>query len=274
MLSFVKLCNQNKKFSRLTGVKLEEFLEIVKKVRPLWEKFQKSKKVSGRSSKLKTLEDEVLMLLMYYRFYVSFQFLGLLFDLDESNVCRHIHRLEPMLASVIKIKKNRELSQDCLEEILIDATEIQIQRPKKKQKEFYSGKKKKHTIKFEIQTDTSGKILNISKAYCGKTHDFKIRKTSEHVPKDVTILADSGYQGLQGIHPKTILPHKRKRKSKLSAEQKTHNRALSSKRVSVEHVFAHLKKFKILGSTYRNFRKKLHLRFNIISGIYNLRFEA
>ena len=87
-----------------------------------------------------------------------------------------------MLASVIKIKKNRELSQDCLEEILIDATEIQIQRPKKKQREFYSGKKKKHTIKFEIQIDTSGKILNISKAYCGKTHDFKIRKTSEHVP--------------------------------------------------------------------------------------------
>jgi IS5 family transposase len=179
-----------------------------------------------------------------------------------------------MLASVIKIKKNRELTQNDLEEILIDATKIQIQRPKKKQKEFYSGKKKKHTIKFEIQTDSSGKILNISKAYCGKTHDFKIRKTSEHVPKNATILADSGYQGLQGLHPKTILPHKRKRKSKLSVEQKTHNRALSSKRVSVEHVFAHLKKFKILGSTYRNFRKKLHLRFNIISGIYNLRFEA
>ena len=28
MLNFEKLCNQNKKFSRLTGVKLEEFLEI------------------------------------------------------------------------------------------------------------------------------------------------------------------------------------------------------------------------------------------------------
>ena len=153
MLSFVKLCNQNKNFSRLTGVKLEEFLEIVNKVGLLWEKFQKSKKVSGRKSKLKTLEDEVLMLLMYYRFYVSFQFLGLLFDLDESNVCRHIKRLEPMLATVIKIKKNRELTQNDLETILIDATEIQIQRPKKKQREFYSGKKKKHTIKFEIQTD-------------------------------------------------------------------------------------------------------------------------
>lgn len=33
-----------------------------------------------------------------------------------------------------------------------------------------------------------------------------------------------------------------------------HDTALSSKRV--EHIFAQLKKFKILGSTYRNFRKK------------------
>jgi hypothetical protein len=78
-----------------------------------------------------------------------------------------------MLAPAIKIKKSRELTQNDLETILIDATEVQIQRPKKKQREFYSGKKKKHSIKFEIQTDASGKTLNISKGYCGKTHDFK-----------------------------------------------------------------------------------------------------
>ena len=127
-------------------MKSGEFLEIVKQVQPLWENFQNSKKVSGRSSKLKTLEDEVLMLLIYYRSYVTFHFLGLWFDLDESNIYRHIKRLEPMLASVIKIKKSRELTQNDLETILIDATEVQIQRPKKKQREFYSGKKKKYSI--------------------------------------------------------------------------------------------------------------------------------
>jgi len=66
MRSFDKLCNQNRNFSRLTGIKLDEFLKIVEKVRPLWEKFQRKKKVSGRHSKIKTLEDEVLMLLIYY----------------------------------------------------------------------------------------------------------------------------------------------------------------------------------------------------------------
>ena len=273
MLSFDGLCNQSKKFSRLTGVKLEEFREIVRKVRPKWNAFQQKKKVAGRNSKIKSLEDEVLLVLIYYRFYVSFQFLGALFGLDESNACRHLKRTEKMLASVVKINKNKRLNQSDLETLLIDATEIQIQRPTKKQRKFYSGKKKRHMMKFEVITSANGKILNISKGYNGRTHDFKIRKMSEHLPRDAVVLADSGYQGLQKIHPKTILPHKRRRKCPLSPEQKAHNTALSSKRVAIEHVFAQLKKFKILGSVYRNFRKKLHLRFNIIAGIYNLRFS-
>ena len=65
-----------------------------------------------------------MLLLIYYRFYVSFKFLEMLFDLDESNICRHIKQLEPMLADAIKISKNRELTQLDLETILIDATEI------------------------------------------------------------------------------------------------------------------------------------------------------
>lgn len=49
MLSTDKLCNQSKKFSRLTGVKQEEFRGIVRKVRSKWDAFQKKKKVSGRN---------------------------------------------------------------------------------------------------------------------------------------------------------------------------------------------------------------------------------
>ena len=70
------------------------------------------------------------------------------------------------------------------------------------------------------------KIISISKGYSGRTHDFKIRKMSDHIPKDVQVLADSGYQGLQKMHPKTILPHKRRRKRPLAPEQKALNHAL------------------------------------------------
>ena len=117
MLSFERLSNKEKNFSRLTGVRLDEFREIIRKVRPKWTEIQKRKKVSGRSSKLKTLEDEVLLVLIYYRFYVSFQFLEMLFDLDESNICRHIQKIEPILAGAIKINKNRTLTRSNLETI-------------------------------------------------------------------------------------------------------------------------------------------------------------
>ena len=83
-------------------------------------KISKEKKVSGRPSKIKTLADGILLVSIYYRFYVSFQFLGMLFDLDESNICRHIQRLESMLADIIKISKNRELSQSDLETIRLN----------------------------------------------------------------------------------------------------------------------------------------------------------
>jgi len=257
-------------FARLTGINIAVFRRIVEKVRPEWDKLCRKKKCHGRNSHLKSLEYEILLVLFYYRSYTSFLFLGMIFNLDASNVCRHIKRLEPILAKVIKINKNRRLSQSEFETLIVDATEIQIQRPCKGQRKFYSGKKKKHTMKFEILVNSKGKIIDISKCYPGRTHDFKIKKLERNLPLNSQVLADSGYQGLQKIHKNTILPHKRRRKIPLIYEQKIHNRELSSKRGRVEHVIGKMKKFKILSSVYRNFRRKLNLRANIIAGIYNL----
>jgi hypothetical protein len=53
------LKKQTVNFERLTGGKLNSLKEIVEKVRPSWEEIQESKKVSGRRSHLKTLEDEI-----------------------------------------------------------------------------------------------------------------------------------------------------------------------------------------------------------------------
>ena len=86
------------------------------------------------------------------------------------------------------------------------------------------------------------------------------------------MLADSGYQGIAKLRTNSIVPYKRPKGGILTDEQKTHNRVLASRRITVERVFACLKKFKILGSVYHNFRRKRHMRFNILSGIYNLKF--
>jgi hypothetical protein len=159
--------------------------------------------------------------------------------------------------------------------IIVDVTEINVQRPKdkKKRRQKYSGKKKRHTSKFEVQINKKGKIVNISDEYGGRRHDFFIRKSEDPMPRDAEKIVDLGYQGLQKRTKNVLIPYKKSKKTPLTDEQKQHNKSVSSDRIAIEHVFAKLKTFKILGTVYRNFQKKLHLRFNIISGIYNLRFS-
>ena len=90
-----------------------------------------------------------------------------------------------------------------------------------------------------------------------------------HWVKETTCFVDSGYTGIGKIHKGSKLPKKRKRKSKLTQEEKKENREISSLRVSNEHAIGFVKRFKILSEKYRNRRKRFCLRFNLIAGICN-----
>ena len=171
-------------FKRLTGLKHEEFQQIIKKLAPLWEKkYEAKKKVSGRPYGLESLENHLLCLLLYYRCYTTQLFIGFLFNLDDATISRSIRRLEPILVKIVAIKKQRSLSEKEIEKLIIDATEQQIHRPKKGQRKYYSGKKKLHTIKTEIQINGAGRIVNISKPCPGKKHDIALRKSHDPLLK-------------------------------------------------------------------------------------------
>jgi len=129
-------------FKRIAGVSVSEFESIAKKCLVAWKKKEKAKKLSGRPPKLKGLKNHLLSLLIYYRTYITYEFLGYLFSVDETTVMRAIKKLEPILVKAVAIKKDRTLSADDLTVVLIDATEQPINRPKKGQKKYYSGKKK------------------------------------------------------------------------------------------------------------------------------------
>jgi hypothetical protein len=116
----------------------------------------------------------------------------------------------------------------------------------------------------------AGKIIDVSKTTPGSVHDITIRRNGSHLPRDADKYGDLGYQGWQKESSNVHLPHKKPRDGKLTAQQKLENKEHSKIRIAVEHQFARLKKFRILGETYRNFRKKHNLRFNIIAGIVNL----
>ena len=141
----------------------------------------------------------------------------------------------------------------------------------KKQKNYYSGKKKCHTQKAQVIINQ--KTLEIiATAFCnGKKHDFNLFKENyAGIDKEIMCLADSGYQGLSKIHQNSETPAKNSKKKPLTAEQKETNRLLSQRRIFCEHVIGKLKIFRILKERYRNRRKRFGLRFNLISALYNL----
>ena len=104
----------------------------------------------------------------------------------------------------------------------------------------------------------------------GRQHDFRLFKESKtRINPETSIIADSGYQGLQKIHANTRLPKKKSKRKPLSKEDKKINRKISSQRVLNENVIGVVKRFRILAEKYRNRRKRFGLRFNLIAGIYN-----
>src|SRR5436305_11608839 len=143
-------------FRQLTGITPVVFDRLLADLTPRYEQAEAMRKNrpdrrrqpgAGRKHSL-ALADRLLMLLIYYRTYTTHAFLGFLFGVDDSAVCRNINPLQPLLAGLFRIPERRvELRPDEVRELFFDATERPTRRPKRRQREFYPGQKKRHAIK-------------------------------------------------------------------------------------------------------------------------------
>jgi len=140
----------------------------------------------------------------------------------------------------------------------------------KKQKYFYSGKKKRHTLKSQLVVDKKSQKIICTAFSNGKRHDFRLFKESKtRIHPDISVLTDTGYQGIQKIHAQSTLPKKKTKKNPLTKVDVKNNRQLASERVLNENVIGVIKRFKIIADRYRNRHKRFALRFNLIAAIYN-----
>lgn len=223
---------------------------------------------AGRKPSLATVEHKLFYIVVYFKCYPTFDLAGLLFDMDRSQANRWMHRLQPVLEAALGKKmalpKRRISSMDefikafpGVKRIILDGTERPIQRSgdKDKQKQNYSGKKKRHTRSHLAGSDGDGRILLFSIAYNGKDHDKGILNREnwvEHIPDEVMIQGDSGFDGLQRDYVNVEVSHKKPKGGELTAEQKEENRALAKERVVVEHAFSGVKRYRIASDVYRN----------------------
>src|SRR5438067_13445141 len=104
-MSYARLSKRPLLFRSFTGLEISEFDSIYVDIESRYSKY-KRKRLSkrkrqrsigaGRPFELKTKE-RLLMLLVYYRLYITYTLSGFLFDLDQSNVSRDICMLEPLI---------------------------------------------------------------------------------------------------------------------------------------------------------------------------------
>ena len=118
MLRYEKLQRKPKHFQAFTGVTVAQFEEILTALRPVYAEFEKERltrpdrkrKIGGGRNFTLSLEDRLLVTLMYFRLYVSYALLGYLFDLDGTHVGRELNqRILPALLSILPVPMQDEL---------------------------------------------------------------------------------------------------------------------------------------------------------------------
>ncbi|MDR1072656.1 MAG: hypothetical protein LBL45_03135 [Treponema sp.] len=142
---------------------------------------------------------------------------------------------------------------------------------KKNQKEWYSGKKKRHTIKtWAIIEQKAIKIIDVREARGGE-HDLKAYADAigKSVHKPIRIDADLGCLGIGKSCENSRMPKNVSKKHKLAKAEKAFNERLARKRIAIEQVHAKIKTFKSMAYPYRNHCKRRLLRMTLICGVIN-----
>ena len=299
MLSYDRLSRKPLLFRSFTGLTVRVFDDIydnqISKRHRRHEIRRLSKRNGGRERSIGAgrrfklgVKNRFLMLLVYCRLYITCTLAGFLFDLDQSNVCRDMQKIEPLVRECVPIPQRMHKTTKRLrtpEEVerhfpgfiaFTDCTEQQIPRPKNKErrKTHYSGKKKRHTIKNQLIVNNPGLIIHKSNHKKGKRHDYDIyKKNHPATPKQVVNVFDLGYLGVEKDFPGQIssLPNKKKRRQDLSQEEKECNQYHSRKRIVIEHTICRLKKYRIMSDVFRNRLRKYNRVSDIVSGLVNYR---
>ena len=259
-------------FHRLTGVSVATFDRMLARLRGPWEAAARRKAKPGRPWEIGGLEDHLLVLLLYYRCYVTQEFLGFFYRVDRSVICRAIQRVEAQVKPLFALRREPKVSRREAAALIIDRTEQPVQRPKDQaaQRAHYSGEKRCHTLETEYIIAGDGRIVGVSDSHPGSRHDLTIRRAGPPLPKHARGYADGAYQGYDKDHPDLDIPYKKPKGGELTAEETDYNRGLGSFRVAIEHRIGRTKRFRILSDRYRNPRHTHHTKTSIIAGLVNV----
>jgi hypothetical protein len=158
-----------------------------------------------------------------------------------------------------------------------DGTERPIHRPTdpEAQQEYYSGKKKCHTIKNLLVIDETCQVCFLSATYEGKAHDKSLAELEGYaLPHGSCLYQDMGFQGflLNGIT--IVQPQKKPRRGELTPPEKASNRAISSIRIRIEHAIGGVKRYRMVKDKIRLLKDGIRdTIMETCCGLHNVRLQ-
>jgi len=294
MITYEILAARPSAFLSLSGLNLADFEALYQDFAPAYAKDRQTsltrkqqkprKRAAGAGSKFsQDGRTRLLMALVWLRAYPTYEVLGFFFSLNKGNAQRGVvDVLATLEAHTVFVcerpaKERQKLRSvqavmDAFPDVrlVIDAKEQRIQRPggsdesgNSRQRPFYSGKKKAHTLKTQVAVAPDGSFQSVGKSVPGSVHDLTLLRQSDllhRLPGAEGVMLDKGYDGLQRLDPEEPdkngplhpyhLPHKARRGHPLTEEQKAFNAHLSKYRIVVEHSLAQMNQFQVLAQVF------------------------
>jgi hypothetical protein len=281
-------------FKHLTGLTVAVFDELVAQVAPAvdgahrerLDRPDRKRAIGGGDNFDLSTADQVLLTVIWLRQYPTNEALGFLFGVSDSTASRARTRCLPALEragtdtmrmpdpGVARRKRLPALLKDTPGlALVIDSFEQRTQRPKRRQRAYYSGKKKVHTLKSQVAVDEhSGRFVDVSDSVPGRWADITLLKRSRlmrRLPAGVGGIGDLGYTGIRDLHAGGACPRRKPRGKPRPRRDVRYNRAFSRRRIVVEHALARLRRFHAVTDVNRHGRKGHAARVRASAGLVN-----
>ena len=296
MTNYARLSQQLQHFHALTGYTLEEFHGLLSAFRAAFlrhmqaytleaKKRQKRIFVAYCNSPLPTMEDKLLFILMYLRKATTQDIFGEVFHMPQPVANKWIHLLHPCLNQALRelgeiparSATELQLPPEAGQLYFQDGTERPIPRPKDPQAQttFYSGKRKRHTVKNNVLVNAQAKIILLTPTCEGKKHDKKIADEANFtLPPGSCLYQDTGFQGFALEQVTMLQPMKKPRGRELTPQEKEDNRLISRIRIRVEHAIGGVKRYRIVKDQLRNWKDDFRDRvMETCCGLHNFRLN-
>lgn len=278
----------------ILGVSAKEFESLLATFTQVWREAAENKKREravggGRIGKIKSPRNKLFFILWYLKVYPTFDVAAYVFGSSKTKTNVWVKNILPLLERTlgrrVVLPKRRIATPEEffasfpeMKEVMLDGLERPTIRSKKAktQRKHYSGKSKRHMRKNLVVADAGKRILILTPSKHGRAHDKRLADKSHlarSIPDAVSVLADTGFQGFQHLHPNTLIPAKRPRGGMLSDAQKAMNRLISSCRMPVEHAIGGIKRFRAISDINRNKNGLDDRLINVAAGLWNFHIQ-